>query len=61
MNLVGTVKKKTKINPAKNMLPAKERLVYSTNFAYHRDATVSSYFPKIKKAAVFLSSKQMSK
>ena len=53
MNLIGTVKKKTKtkINPAKNMLPAKERLVYSTNFAYHRDATVSSYFPKIKKSS----------
>ena len=42
------------------MQPTKERPVYSTNFAYHRDATVSSYVPKKKKAVVLLSSTLMS-
>ena len=42
------------------MQPTKERLVYSTNFASHRDATVYSYVPKKKKAVVLLSSMHMS-
>ena len=42
------------------MQPTKERPVYSTNFAYHRDATVCSYVPKKKKAVVLLSSMHMS-
>ena len=42
------------------MQPTKERPVYSTNFAYHRDATVCSYVAKKKKAVVLLSSMHMS-
>ena len=41
------------------MQPTKKRPVYSTNFAYHRDATVCSYVPKKKKAVVLLSSMHM--
>ena len=42
------------------MQPTKERPVCSTNFAYHRDATVCSYVAKKKKAVVLLSSMHMS-
>ena len=42
------------------MQPTKERSVYSTNFAYHRDATACSYVPKKKKGVVILSSMHMS-
>ena len=42
------------------MQPTKERPVYSTNFAYHCDPTVSSYVPKKKKGVVILSSMHMS-
>ena len=48
MTLVGTVRKSTRFLP-RNMQPTKERLVYSTNFAYHRDATVCSNVQKRKK------------
>jgi len=41
------------------MQPAKERPVYSTNFAYHRDATVYSYDLKKKRSLVLLSSMHM--
>ena len=42
------------------MQPTKERPVYSTNFAYHRDATVCSYVPKKKKEVLILSFMYMS-
>ena len=58
MTLVGTVRKNKRFLPS-NMQPTKESPVYSTNFAYHRDATVCSYVPK-KKAVVLLSSMHMS-
>ena len=59
MILVGAVRK-NKNFLSSNMQPTKERPVYSTNFAYHRDATVCSYVPKKKKAVVHLSSMHMS-
>ena len=59
MTSVGTVRKNKKFLSS-NMQPTKERPVYSTNFAYHRDATVCSYVPKKKKAVVLLSSMHMS-
>ena len=59
MTLVGTVRKNKRFLPS-NMQPTKERPVYSTNFAYHRDATVCAYVPKKKKAVVLLSSMHMS-
>ena len=59
MTLVGTVRKNKRFLPS-NMQPNKERPVYSTNFAYHLDATVCSYAPKKKKAVVLLSSMHMS-
>ena len=59
MTLVSTVKKIKRLLPS-NMQPTKERPVYSTNFAYHRDATVCSYVPKKKKGVVNLSSMHMS-
>ena len=43
------------------MQPTKKRPVYSTNFAYHCDATVCSYVPKKKKAVMLLSSMYMSR
>ena len=42
------------------MQPTKERPVFSTNFAYQRDATVCSIVPKKKKAVVLMSSMYMS-
>ena len=59
MTLFGTVRKNKKFLPS-NMQSTKEKPVYSTNFAYHRDATVCSYVPKKKKAVVLLSSMHMS-
>ena len=59
MTLVGTVRKNKRFLPS-HMQPTKERFVYSTNFAYHRDATVCSHVPKKKKAVVLLSSMYMS-
>jgi len=41
------------------MQPAKERPVYSTNFSYHRDATVYSCVPKKNRSVVLLSSVHM--
>ena len=59
MTLVGTGRKNKRFMPS-NMKPTKERPVYSTNFAYHRDAAVCSYVPKKKKAVVLLSSTHIS-
>ena len=59
MTLVGTVRKSKRSLPS-NMQPTKKWPVYSTNFAYHRDATVCSYVPKKKKAVVLLPSMHMS-
>ena len=59
ITLVGTVRKNKRFLPS-NIQPSKETPVYSTNFAYHRDATVCSYVPKKKKAVVLLSSMHMS-
>ena len=53
MTLVDAVRKNKKFLP-KNMLPTKERPVYSTNFANHCDATVCSYVSKKMKAIVLL-------
>ena len=58
MTLVGTVRKKKKFLP-RNMQPAKERPIYSTNFAYYRSAIVCSYVPKKNKSVVLLSSMHM--
>ncbi|XP_069585014.1 piggyBac transposable element-derived protein 4-like [Ranitomeya imitator] len=58
MTLVGTVRKNKRFLP-NNMQPAKERPVYSTNFAYNHDATVCSYVPKKNKSVVLLSSMHM--
>ena len=55
MTLVGTVRKNKRLLPS-NIQSSKERLIYSTNFAYHRDATVCSYVPKNIKSVVLLSS-----
>lgn len=41
------------------MQPSKERPIYSTDFAYNRDATVCSYVPKKNKSVVLLSSMHM--
>ena len=60
MTLVTSVKKTNKILLPCNMQPTKERPVYSTNFAYHGDATVCSYVPKKKKGVVILSFMHMS-
>ena len=59
MTLVGTVRKNKRFLPS-NMQSTKKKPVNSTNFAYHRDATVCSYVPKKKKAVVLLSSMHMS-
>ena len=59
VTLVGTVRKNKKFLP-RNMQPTKERPVYSTNFANHRDATVCSYVSKKMKAIVLLLSMNMS-
>ncbi|CAM1324636.1 Uncharacterised protein r2_g3341 [Pycnogonum litorale] len=58
MTLVGTVRKNRRFLPS-NMQPAKERPVYTTNFAYHRDATVCSHVPRKNKSVVLLSSMHM--
>jgi len=42
-----------------NMQPAKKRPVYSSNFAYHCEATVYSYAPKKNRSVVLLSSMHM--
>lgn len=55
MTVVGTVRKNKKFLP-KNMLPNKERPIYSTNFAYNNVGTVCSYVPKKNKAVVLFSS-----
>ena len=52
MTLVGTVRKNKRFLPS-NMQPTKERPVYSTNFAYHRDATVCSYCQRRRKQLCF--------
>ena len=54
MTLVGTVRKNKRFLPS-NMHPNKKRPVYSTNFAYHGDATVCLHVPKKKKVGVLLS------
>ena len=59
MALVGTVRKNKRFLPS-NMKPTDERPVYSTNFAYYRDATDCSNVPKKKKAVVLLPSTHMS-
>ena len=59
MTLVSTVKKNKRLLPH-NMQPTKERPVYSTNIAYHRNATVCKYVPKKKKGVAILSSMHMS-
>ena len=59
MTLVGTVRKNKRFLPS-NMQHTKDRPVYSTSFAYHRDVTVCSYVPKKKKAVVLLSSMHVS-
>jgi len=41
------------------MQPDLERPVYSTNFAYHRDATVCLYDPTKNRSVVLLSSMHM--
>lgn len=58
MTLVGTVRKNKRFLPS-NMQPGKERALHSTNFAYHRDATVCSYVPKKNRSVVLLSSMHM--
>ncbi|CAK1594994.1 unnamed protein product [Parnassius mnemosyne] len=59
MTLVGTVRKNKQILPA-NMQAHKERAVYSSNFAFSKEATVCSYVPKKNKAVIMLSSLHMS-
>ena len=59
MTLVGTVRKNKRFQTS-NIQPTMERPVYSTNFAYHRDAAVCSCMQKKKKAVVLLSSIHMS-
>ena len=59
MTLVGTVRINKRFLPS-NLQPTKKTPVYSTNFAYHRDATVCSYVPKKKKAVVLLAFMHMS-
>ena len=59
MTLVGTVRKNKRFLPSN--MPTKERLVYSLNFAYHRESTVCSYVPNKKKAVVLLSSMHISR
>ena len=49
MTLVGTVRKNKRFLPA-SMQPNKDRSVYSTNWAYSKDATLCSYVPKKKKS-----------
>jgi len=58
MTLVGTVRKNKRFLPS-NMQPDLERPVYSTNFAYHRDATVCLYDPTKNRSVVLLSSMHM--
>ena len=59
MTSVGRVRKNKRLLPS-HVQPTKERPVYSTNFAYHGDATVCSYVPKKKKTVVLLSSMHIS-
>ena len=59
MTLVGTVRKNKRFL-TNSLRPTKERHVYSTSFAYHRDATVCSYVQKKTKAVVLFSSIHMS-
>ena len=59
MTLIATVRKNKRFLTS-NIQPTKERPVYSTDFDYHRDATVCSYVPKKKKAVVLLPSIHMS-
>lgn len=59
MSLVGTVRKNKRFLPP-NMQPHKDRLIYSTNFAFNKEATVCSYVPKKKKVVIMLSSMHMS-
>lgn len=59
MTLVGTVRKNKRFLPA-NMQAHKERVIYSSNFAFSKEATVCSYVPKKNKAVIMLSSMHMS-
>jgi Transposase IS4 len=58
MTLVGTVRKNKRFLPF-SMQPSRNRLLYSTNFAFSKEATLCSYVPKKKKAVVMLSTMHM--
>lgn len=58
MTLVGTVRKNKRCLPA-NMQPHKDRAVFSTNWAFGKEATLCSYVPKKRKAVVMMSSMHM--
>ena len=60
MTLISTVKKTKQKTSAEQHAAYKEKPVYSTNFAYRRDAIVCPYAPKKKKGVVFLSFMHMS-
>lgn len=59
MMLVGTVRKNKRFLSA-NMQTHKERVIYSSNFAFSKEATVCSYVPKKNKAVIMLSSMHIS-
>lgn len=58
MTLVGTVRKNKRFLPP-NMQPSKTRAIYSTNFAFRKEATLCSYVPKKNKSVIVISSMHM--
>lgn len=54
LTLVGTLRKNKPYIP-KALLSNKERAALSTRFAFHRDAMLCSYVPKVNKAVILLS------
>lgn len=54
MTLVGTLRKNKAFLPP-NMQASKDRPIYSTIFAFNKDATICSYVPKKNKSVILLS------